>query len=144
MGLLEPRLHSIVCIAPLKSGCFFCCCSSSFTFGREASAWPARAQTVVMMLFNDADALSLDEIAAASGIEDRELRRTLQSLACGKHRVLAKEPKVRRPQGRPPWHAPSLGPLSRDFRVRRACLPLQPNKLCVAAVQPASRRRWRW
>ncbi len=55
-----------------------------------------RAQTVVMMLFNDADALSLEEIAAASGIEDRELRRTLQSLACGKHRVLAKEPKVHR------------------------------------------------
>ncbi len=54
----------------------------------------AAAQTVVLMLFNDADALSLDEIAAATGIEDRELRRTLQSLACGKQRVLTKEPKV--------------------------------------------------
>ena len=30
-----------------------------------------------------------------SGIEDKELRRTLQSLACGKVRVLVKEPKGR-------------------------------------------------
>ena len=29
------------------------------------------------------------------GIEDKELRRTLQSLACGKVRVLTKEPKGR-------------------------------------------------
>ena len=60
------------------------------------------AQTVVMMLFNEADVLSLEDIAAASGIEDRELRRTLQSLACGKHRVLTKEPKARRGGPHPP------------------------------------------
>ena len=52
------------------------------------------AQTVVLMLFNDADALSFEDIKADSGIEDRELRRTLQSLACGKTRVITKEPKV--------------------------------------------------
>lgn len=46
------------------------------------------------MLFNDADELALEDIASATGIEDRELRRTLQSLACGKVRVLQKEPKV--------------------------------------------------
>ena len=46
------------------------------------------------MLFNDADKLALEDIASATGIEDRELRRTLQSLACGKVRVLQKEPKV--------------------------------------------------
>ena len=46
------------------------------------------------MLFNDADTLSLTDISEASGIEDKELRRTLQSLACGKIRVLNKEPKV--------------------------------------------------
>ncbi len=46
------------------------------------------------MLFNDADALSFEDIKAASGIEDRELRRTLQSLACGKIRAITKEPKV--------------------------------------------------
>lgn len=47
---------------------------------------PWRAQTVVLALFNDADRLSFGDIAAATGIEDRELRRTLQSLACGKVR----------------------------------------------------------
>ena len=46
------------------------------------------------MLFNDADTLGLAEIAEGTGIEDKELRRTLQSLACGKVRVLQKEPKV--------------------------------------------------
>lgn len=51
-------------------------------------------QAVVLMLFNDADEISLADINEASGIEDRELRRTLQSLACGKLRVLTKHPKV--------------------------------------------------
>lgn len=52
-------------------------------------------QTVVLMLFNEADSMSYTEIKSATGIEDRELRRTLQSLACGKVRVLSKEPKGR-------------------------------------------------
>ncbi len=43
-------------------------------------------QTVVLMLFNDAERLSYSDILAATGIEDRELRRILQSLACGKAR----------------------------------------------------------
>lgn len=51
-------------------------------------------QAVVLMLFNDVDSLSLADISEASGIEDKELRRTLQSLACGRIRVLNKEPKV--------------------------------------------------
>ena len=39
--------------------------------------------------------LGLPELMAATGIEDKELRRTLQSLACGvlTSRVLLKEPK---------------------------------------------------
>uniref|UniRef100_A0A673LV72 Cullin-4B n=1 Tax=Sinocyclocheilus rhinocerous TaxID=307959 RepID=A0A673LV72_9TELE len=36
---------------------------------------------------------SLEDIKLATGIEDGELRRTLQSLACGKARVLTKTPK---------------------------------------------------
>ena len=48
------------------------------------------------MLFNDVDSLSLADMRDATGIEDKELRRTLQSLACGRVRVLNKEPKVRR------------------------------------------------
>ena len=35
-------------------------------------------QTVVMMLYNDADKLSYAEIAKATGIETKELKRTLQ------------------------------------------------------------------
>ena len=42
------------------------------------------------MLFNDADKLSFAEIRDATGIADVELKRTLQSLACGKIRVLQK------------------------------------------------------
>ena len=53
-----------------------------------------RLQTIVLMLFNDADSLGFLEIKEASGIEDTELRRTLQSLALGKMRVLIKEPKA--------------------------------------------------
>jgi cullin-4 len=42
------------------------------------------------MLFNDAQKLSFIDIKESTGIEDKELRRTLQSLACGKVRVLQK------------------------------------------------------
>ena len=52
-------------------------------------------QSAVLLLFNDAEQLSLSEIFAATGLEDKELRRTLQSLACGRERVLLKEPKGR-------------------------------------------------
>lgn len=45
---------------------------------------PLCLQAVVLMLFSDADRLTLSEIRAASSLEDKELRRTLQSLACGK------------------------------------------------------------
>ena len=55
-------------------------------------------QTIVLALFNDAPTQSFQEIREATGIEDAELRRTLQSLACGKIRVLVKEPKVTLPQ----------------------------------------------
>lgn len=47
-------------------------------------------QTVVLMLFNDAEKLSFQDIKDSTAIEDKELRRTLQSLACGKVRVLQK------------------------------------------------------
>uniref|UniRef100_A0A8C4SKB7 Cullin 4B n=1 Tax=Erpetoichthys calabaricus TaxID=27687 RepID=A0A8C4SKB7_ERPCA len=50
-------------------------------------------QTLVLLMFNEGEEFSLDEIKQATGIEDGELRRTLQSLACGKARVLSKTPK---------------------------------------------------
>ncbi|CAI5715722.1 unnamed protein product [Hyaloperonospora brassicae] len=50
-------------------------------------------QTVVLLCFNGADSLGYKEIKEQTRIEDGELRRTLQSLACGKTRVLQKVPK---------------------------------------------------
>lgn len=52
-------------------------------------------QGLVLILFNDTDNLTLEEIKSATNIEDGELRRTLQSLACGKARVLTKNPRGR-------------------------------------------------
>ncbi|KAK9334151.1 Cullin family-domain-containing protein [Lipomyces starkeyi] len=53
-------------------------------------------QTVVLLLFNDVSdgkSLTYEEVKAATSLDDRELVRTLQSLACGKIRVLSKDPK---------------------------------------------------
>ncbi|XP_050314082.1 cullin-4B [Anthonomus grandis grandis] len=52
-------------------------------------------QTLVLILFNDCDSLAFEYIKEVTNIEDGELRRTLQSLACGKARVLNKIPKGR-------------------------------------------------
>ncbi|XP_017839867.1 cullin-4A [Drosophila busckii] len=52
-------------------------------------------QALVLLLFNDKPTLSYEEILAATSIEDGELRRTLQSLACGRARVITKSPKGR-------------------------------------------------
>ncbi|KAJ8470163.1 hypothetical protein OPV22_024506 [Ensete ventricosum] len=52
-------------------------------------------QAVVLMLFNDTQRLSFQDIKDSTGIDDKELKRTLQSLACGKVRVLQKIPKGR-------------------------------------------------
>nr|XP_054770971.1 cullin-4A-like [Lytechinus pictus] len=52
-------------------------------------------QTLVLLLFNEGDNFSLEDIRQATNIEDSELRRTLQSLACGKARVILKQPKGR-------------------------------------------------
>ncbi|BGP57050.1 hypothetical protein JCM8202v2_004688 [Rhodotorula sphaerocarpa] len=53
------------------------------------------AQAVVLLLFNDVGdgKLSVEEIGEATKLEKKELARTLQSLACGKVRVLTKHPK---------------------------------------------------
>ncbi|XP_031573663.1 cullin-4A-like [Actinia tenebrosa] len=49
-------------------------------------------QTLVLLLFNEGNDYTFEEIAQATGVEDGELRRTLQSLACGKARVIKKRP----------------------------------------------------
>lgn len=56
-------------------------------------------QALVLLAFNDAGGpLGLAELGAQTRLEDGELRRTLQSLACGKARVLQKEPRGREVQ----------------------------------------------
>jgi cullin-4 len=54
-------------------------------------------QAVVLMSFNKSERLSLADLRELTGLEDGELRRTLQSLACGVigTRALTKEPKGR-------------------------------------------------
>lgn len=55
-------------------------------------------QAIVLVLFNDIEtggSLSYSHISEATGLVDEELKRTLQSLACGKVRVLTKSPKGR-------------------------------------------------
>jgi cullin-4 len=55
-------------------------------------------QAIVLVLFNDVENggnLSYTDIAAATGLIDAELQRTLQSLACAKFRILTKHPKGR-------------------------------------------------
>ena len=57
-------------------------------------------QAIVLLLFNDvpsdsAGTLSYTDIQSATGLSDAELKRTLQSLACAKYRVLTKTPKGR-------------------------------------------------
>ncbi|MBA0723407.1 hypothetical protein Golax_003987 [Gossypium laxum] len=71
-----------------------CVLKADFPKGKKELA-VSLFQTVVLMLFNDAQKLSFQDIKDSTGIEDKELRRTLQSLACGKVRVLQKLPKGR-------------------------------------------------
>lgn len=52
-------------------------------------------QGLCVLLFNDADKLSFGQILDKTNLSEKSLRVTLQSLACGKVRVLKKEPKGR-------------------------------------------------
>ncbi|GFS43136.1 cullin4 [Actinidia rufa] len=66
-----------------------CVLKAEFPKGKKELA-VSLFQTIVLMLFNNAQNLSYQDIKDSTGIEDKELRRTLQSLACGKVRVLQK------------------------------------------------------
>jgi len=71
-----------------------CTLRANFPLGRKEMA-VSLLQTIVLLLFNDGDNLSYPHLLQATGIEDKELKITLQSLACGKVRALRKEPKGR-------------------------------------------------
>ncbi|KAH9963578.1 Cullin-4B [Russula dissimulans] len=49
-------------------------------------------QAVVLLLFNDMEEIPFSDVKLHTGIEDAVLRCTLQSLACGKKKVLKKRP----------------------------------------------------
>ena len=71
-----------------------CTLKANFPNGRKELVVSA-LQAIVLLLFNDGDQIGFDDILTATGIEDKELKLTLQALACGKQRVLRKEPKGR-------------------------------------------------
>jgi len=50
-------------------------------------------QALVLFVFNEGDSYSFSDVMTATGIESSELKRTLQSLACGRARVITKTPK---------------------------------------------------
>lgn len=71
-----------------------CTLKANFPLGRKELV-VSLLQTIVLVLFNDSERLSYSDILSATAIEDKELKVTLQSLACAKQRVLRKEPKGR-------------------------------------------------
>lgn len=71
-----------------------CVVKVAFPRGRKELAL-SQLQTLVLWRFSTQDEVSFAEVKEKTNIEDGELRRTLQSLACGKVRVLQKEPRGR-------------------------------------------------
>lgn len=72
--------------------------TANFAKAGEKELLVSTFQTVVLLLFNGqttAAKLSYEQIREQTGLEERELKRTLQSLACGQipTRVLRKEPQ---------------------------------------------------
>ncbi|XP_062522147.1 cullin-4A-like isoform X2 [Corticium candelabrum] len=69
-----------------------CVLKASFSAGHK-ELQVSLFQALVLLLFNDGTEFGFADILQATGIEEWELCRTLQSLACGKARVLKKTPK---------------------------------------------------
>eukprot|EP00005_Dracoamoeba_jomungandri_P002557 CAMPEP_0174254846 /NCGR_PEP_ID=MMETSP0439-20130205/4193_1 /TAXON_ID=0 /ORGANISM="Stereomyxa ramosa, Strain Chinc5" /LENGTH=744 /DNA_ID=CAMNT_0015336711 /DNA_START=181 /DNA_END=2415 /DNA_ORIENTATION=- len=69
-----------------------CVLKATFAQGKK-ELFVSLFQTVVLMLFNETNSLSYEDISDATGIEPKELKRTLLSLACGRVRPLVKRPK---------------------------------------------------
>jgi hypothetical protein len=74
-------------------------CSIKATFPKGPKELLVSAfQAVVLLMFNSVSAdsfLTYDQISQGTGLQGGELDRTLQSLACGKARVITKHPKGR-------------------------------------------------
>lgn len=83
-------------------------------------------QATILLLFNEADALSYADIQAAVKLEDSELRRTLASLCLAKERVLLKEP-TNSDIGQKDMFKFNAGYTSRMYRVKINYLQMQDN-----------------
>lgn len=71
---------------------------ANFSRGGQKELGVSLWQGLVLLAFEDVAAdqrKTFGELREETGIEREELRRTLQSLACGKERVLVKHPKGR-------------------------------------------------
>mmetsp|Transcript_2995 Transcript_2995/g.4280 ORF Transcript_2995/g.4280 Transcript_2995/m.4280 type:complete len:759 (-) Transcript_2995:246-2522(-) len=71
------------------------CIVKALCFKKTKELSVSQLQAMVLMCFNYAEKIQFPDVKEQTGIEDGELRRTLQSLACGKVRVLTKQPKGR-------------------------------------------------
>lgn len=74
--------------------CFMKACFRPGSQGRK-ELLVSLYQASILLLFNSTDTLSCTEIAEAVGMDSKDLKVTLQSLACGKTKVLLKNPKGR-------------------------------------------------
>lgn len=74
-------------------------CQLKARFGRTVKELVVSGfQAIVLLLFNDiptSDSLSYSDIKSATNLPDAEIKRTLQSLACGRYKVLHKTPRGR-------------------------------------------------
>ena len=74
-------------------------CQLKARFGRSAKELVVSGfQAIVLLLFNDVPAgsnLSYETIKSTTNLPDAEVRRTLQSLACARYKILTKNPKGR-------------------------------------------------
>ena len=74
-------------------------CQLKARFGKGAKELVVSGfQAIVLLLFNDvpnSESLSYEAIKSATNLPDAEVKRTLQSLACAKYKVLTKTPKGR-------------------------------------------------
>ncbi|EDV26146.1 uncharacterized protein TRIADDRAFT_24582 [Trichoplax adhaerens] len=69
-----------------------CVVAANFPLGKKDIV-VSLLQTLVLLQFNKEDEISFLDLKQRTGIDDADMRRTLQSLACGKVRVLHKKPK---------------------------------------------------
>lgn len=71
-----------------------CTLRATFPSGRKELV-VSFLQAVILLLFNHDDQISYRRVLEVTGIEERQLKHELQSLTCGKVRVLRKDPRGR-------------------------------------------------